>query len=58
MEKRIPNGTEVREIGAHRVLKIVDAIKTDNRFGYGVYLYRFEGMTNTGFGLYRSEIMV
>lgn len=58
MEKRIPNGVEVIEKDIGRKLKIIDAIETNNQFGYGVYLYRFEGLTNTGFGLYRSEFEV
>ena len=58
MEKRIENETEVIEISTGRLLKIVDSIETNNQFGYGIYLYRFEGLTDTGFGLYRSEILV
>lgn len=58
LEEPIPNGTEVTEISTGRRLKIVDAIKTNNQFGYGVYLYRFEGLTDTGFGLYRNEVLV
>ena len=56
MEERIPNGTEIVEIKTGRKLKIIDAIKTNNQFGY-IYLYRFEGLTNNGFGLYRNEII-
>lgn len=58
MEERIENGTIVKEIGTNRELKIVDAIETNNQFGYGVYLYRFEGLLNTGFGLYRKEFKI
>lgn len=58
MEERIPNGTKVREIKTDEIYKIVDAIKTNNQFGYGVYLYRFEGKTDTGFGLYRNHFEI
>jgi hypothetical protein len=58
VEKRVPNQTEVVEKRTGRILKIVDAIETNNQFGYGVYLYRFEGFTHTGFGLYQSEFNV
>jgi hypothetical protein len=54
-EERVPNGTFIREHDTKRIYKIVDAIETNNQFGYGVYLYRLEGTTHTGFGLYRKE---
>jgi hypothetical protein len=57
-EERLPNGTKVKEISTNEVFTIVDAIETNNQFGYGVYLYRFEGKLDTGFGLYRKEIGV
>jgi len=58
MEVRVENDTEVKEISTNRILKIIDAVETNNQFGYGVYLYRFEGLTDTSFGLYRSEFVV
>jgi len=58
-EERIPNGTEVKEIfGKKRTLKIVDAIEQDNKWDYGKFLYRFEGLTDTRFGLYEKEFYV
>lgn len=54
-EARVPNGTFVREIETGNIYKIVDSIETDNRWGYGVYLYRFEDKLDTGFGLYRHH---
>lgn len=58
MESIIPNGTEIVESRTGRKLKIVNAIETNNQFGYGVYLYRFEGLTDKGFGLYRSMFVL
>lgn len=58
MEKRVPNGKTVIDKETKEELKIIDAIETNNQFGYGVYLYRFEGRTDTGFGLYRKEFIV
>jgi hypothetical protein len=54
VEERIPNKTKVIEKKTGRELIIADAIKTDNSYGYGVYLYQFEGISS-GFKLYRSE---
>lgn len=58
MEKKIKNDTIVKEISTDKALKIADAIETNNQFGYGIYLYKFEGLTDTGFGLYRNEFIV
>ena len=58
-EKRIPNGTFVQEKnGENRELKIVDAIEQNNQFGHGRFLYRFDGLTDVGFGLYHHEFNI
>lgn len=57
-EERVPNGTMVKDIYDNTIYKIVDAIETNNQWGYGVYLYRFEGKLDTGFGLYRRRFEV
>jgi hypothetical protein len=58
MEKQLSNGLQVKVIKDNRVLEIDSSIKTNNQFGYGVYLYRFVGELESGFGLYRKEIEV
>jgi len=58
MEEQIPNGTMVKDVYTNKIHKISYAIETNNQFGYGVYLYRFEGKLGIGFGLYRHEFEV
>jgi len=58
VEELVPNGMLVKSLSDNMIYKIVDAIKTDNQFGYGMYLYRFENKLDTGFGLYRHEFEV
>jgi len=58
MEERVPNGTKVKELETNTIYTIVDAIETDNKWLQGVYLYRFEGKLDTGFGLYRHEFEI
>lgn len=55
MEERVSNNTIIKDIESGTEFKIVDAIKTDNQFGNGVYLYEFE---NSRIRLYRSEFTV
>lgn len=57
MEKRIKNGTIITYIDPDKTYTICNAIKTDNQWGYGVYLYQFEELIESypGFGLYRKE---
>ena len=43
IEERVPNKTRVRDLWTNEIYKIVDAIETNNQWGHGVYLYRFEG---------------
>lgn len=56
-EERISNGTIVIEKETGKEHRIIDAIETNNKFGYGVYLYCFDD-TKTGFGLYESKFTV
>jgi hypothetical protein len=58
MEERVQNKTRIRNLWTNEIYKIVDAIETNNQWGYGVYLYRFEERLATGFGLYRNEFEV
>jgi hypothetical protein len=58
MEKQLLNGQEVKVKKDGRILKIDSSIETNNQFGSGVYLYRFVGELENGFGLYRKEIDV
>lgn len=58
MEQRVPNGIRIKDIYTNEIYKIVDAIETNNQWGYGVYLYRVEGKLDTGFGLYRKEFEI
>ena len=58
MEERVPNGTMVKGMHDNKTYKIVGAIETDNRWFYGVHLYRFEEKLDIGFGLYRREFKV
>ena len=56
-EERIPNKTKVIEKRTGKKYTIIDAIETNNRFGYGVYLYQLKEK-RTGFGLYESEFNI
>jgi hypothetical protein len=58
MEERVPNKTRVKNLWTNEIYTIVDALETNNQWGYGVYLYRFEGRLATGFGLYKNEFEV
>ena len=68
-EIRLENNTIVKDNISGIEYKIVDYIKTDNAYGYGVYFYQFEGqyynynkkkpgLLFKGFGLYRNEFTV
>ena len=56
-EQRIPNKTKIIEKQTGKKYTIIDAIETNNRFDYGVYLYQLKE-ANTGFGLYEKEFKI
>lgn len=57
-EEKIEVGTTVKELETNEVYTVRQATKTDNKWGYGVYLYHFEERKNSGFALYRNEFAV
>ncbi|MNC15028.1 RyR domain protein [compost metagenome] len=57
VEERLPVGTEIIDKQSGERLAIVNSTKTDNQFGYGVYLYDCSGL-NTTLSLYRKEFIL
>lgn len=55
-EKRIPRGSVVEIKSSGSRVTITQSVKTDNQFGYGVYLYSFAELQYTV--MYRNEFTV
>lgn len=55
IECQVPNGTKIVQKETGEIYTIKNAIKTDNQWKIGVYLYQFNTPQRPNFGLYRKE---
>lgn len=57
-ESKLAKGTIIREDLSGRQFIIESALETNDRYGYGVYLYKMINGPTPSFGLYRSEFTI